>query len=159
MKDIAPKFIMFGVMGISLALTGQTTSQARIARDRRLENAITEIAVLKKTAADQDQRIHDLEKQVNELEKQVKSLSIPVEAAALHPLQKAPSKRLEVWQQITIGMSRVQVEDLLGKPTSVDSVIDHQTLYYADPAAGSGVTPGTVQLTGDRVTDVTLPGR
>jgi hypothetical protein len=47
-------------------------------------------------------------------------------------------------------MSRAQVVDILGEPTTVDSVIDRQTLTYKD---GSDLM-GTVTLVDDRVSTV-----
>jgi len=61
------------------------------------------------------------------------------------------------WAQIQEGMSRAQVEEILGKPTSVDAVIDYQTLYYKGDVPGAGVVTGIVKLTGDRVSAVSPP--
>jgi hypothetical protein len=54
-------------------------------------------------------------------------------------------------------MSRAQVEDILGKPTSVDAVIDYQTLNYKGETPAGNVLTGSVKLTDDRVTAVSPP--
>jgi hypothetical protein len=48
------------------------------------------------------------------------------------------------------------VEEILGKPTSVDAVIDSQTLNYKGEMPGGGLM-GNVKLTDDRVTAVSPP--
>jgi hypothetical protein len=56
-----------------------------------------------------------------------------------------------------MGMSRFQVEEILGPPTSVDSVIDYQTLVYKSELPGAGTLSGTVKLSSDRVYQVMAP--
>jgi hypothetical protein len=54
-------------------------------------------------------------------------------------------------------MSRAQVEEILGKPVSVDSVIDYQTLHYKGDASSAETLAGIVKLTDDRVTEAVPP--
>jgi hypothetical protein len=49
------------------------------------------------------------------------------------------------------------VEEILGPPVSVDSVLDYQTLVYKGDLPGTGILSGTVKLTGDRVSQVNVP--
>jgi hypothetical protein len=42
------------------------------------------------------------------------------------------------WSRIKLGISRVQVEEILGPPVSVDSVLDYQTLVYKGDLPGTG---------------------
>ena len=69
----------------------------------------------------------------------------------------APWQNPLAWARVQEGMSRAQVEEILGKPTSVDSVIDYQTLNYKGDVPGGGVLTGSVKLTDDRATAVTPP--
>lgn len=145
---------MVGVLGlIASAIFGQSTPAP--ARDRRLEEALTDISLLKRLVKDQDRRIADLEKALHNLQ------PAPAAAAEAAPkvVPKPPAVRWQnprAWAQIQEGMSRAQVEDILGKATSVDAVIDYQTLNYKD---GSGASPlsGSVKLTDDRVSAVSPP--
>ena len=61
------------------------------------------------------------------------------------------------WSRIKAGMSRAQLEEILGPPTSLDSVLDYQTLVYKGDVAGAGVLTGSVRLASDRVSQVNPP--
>jgi hypothetical protein len=131
-------------------------------RDRRLDDALGEITALKRIVKEQDRRIAALEK-----------ASKPVEIPAAVSLERFPADdRVKIrnqpavaipwqtvlaWSQIKAGMSRVQVEEILGPPTSVDSVIDSQILNYKGDLPGTGSLAATVKLTDDRVAQVTPP--
>ena len=163
-----PRIVAAGVLGliafvISPPCFGQTSSSQSSSgqsRDRRLEAAETEIGLLKRIVKDQDRRIA-------ELEKTIKALQAPPTANSEKPtareLAKTIIKPAEQWQnpfawaQVREGLSRAQVEELLGKPTSVESVIDYQTLFYKGDVAGSGIVTGTVKLTDDRVSEIHPP--
>jgi hypothetical protein len=130
-------------------------------RDRRLEEALVDITLLKRLVKEQDRRIADLEKTVKALqaamaanpekpagEERVKTTAKPPAARWQNPL---------AWSQIREGISRAQVEEILGKPAAVESVIDYQTLVYKSDVSGSGTLAGTVRLTDDRVSQVNPP--
>jgi hypothetical protein len=113
--------------------------------DPRLDDAIKEIATLKRIAADQDRRIASLERTVRSQQSAI--------LAAARPVSTVPWKTLEGWAAIKIGMSRAQVVEILGEPKSTDVVIDRQTLFYKDVT-----TPiGQVVITDDRVSEVACP--
>jgi len=144
---------------ISPPCFGQTSSNQ--SRDRRLEAAETEISLLKRLTKEQDRRISDLEKTVKSLRAAPAAV---VEEPAAHESAKMVVKPLAAkwqnplaWTQIREGLSRAQVEEILGKPTSVEAVIDYQTLSYKGDVPGSGTVAGTVKLTGDRVSEITPP--
>ncbi len=148
---------VLGVIGFAISppCFGQASSSP--SRDRRLEAAETEIGLLKRLVKDQDRRIADLEKIIKSLQ-----TSIPEKPTA-HELAKTVIKPEVQWQnplawaQIREGLSRAQVEDILGKPTSVESVIDYQTLFYKGDVPGSGMVSGVIKLTDDRVSEITPP--
>ncbi len=128
------------------------------ARDRRLEDAQLDIRLLKQVVDEQARRITQLEKAVKALE-----------AAAAGPAEErtkvvekssvvAPWQVSFAWTRIKMGMSRMDVEEILGPPTSVESVIDSQTLNYKAEVRGGEVLSGSVKLTGDRVSQVNPPG-
>jgi hypothetical protein len=145
-------------LGFSQTKDGQTKDGQT--RDRRLEDAQADIRLLKRVVDEQARRITQLEKAVKVLE-----------AAATAGTEKPAEDRTRVrkppavprwqvpdaWTLIKTGMSRMDVEAILGPPTSVDSVIDYQTLYYKGAAAGGDMLSGTVKLTDDRVSQVDAP--
>jgi hypothetical protein len=153
------RIIVAGVAGLitSCFLAGQATPTQT--RDRRLDEALTDITLLKRLVREQDRRIADLEKALRTLQPVAPAAAVelgvrprvvpkPVGARWQNPL---------AWAQIQEGMSRAQVEEILGKPTSVDAVIDYQTLNYKGDVAVGGVLTGSVKLTDDRVSAVSPP--
>ena len=149
------RMIVVGVIGLitSPFVFGQSTP----ARDRRLDEALTDISVLKRLLKEQDRRIADLEKALHNLQPAAAATAVEV-GPKVAP--KPPAARWQnplAWAQIQEGMSRAQVEEILGKPTTVDAVIDYQTLNYKGDVPGAGVLTGSVKLTDDRVAAVTPP--
>ena len=125
-------------LGASFACSGQTP-------DTRLEDAVKEIAILKRIGADQERRIVALETTVRSQQRAILAIARPAATISW--------RSLEGWAAVRIGMSRDQVVEILGEPKSTDVVIDRQTLFYKD-----GTTPiGQVVITDDRVSEVTAP--
>jgi hypothetical protein len=133
--------IGFAFLVTSFGLEGQTP-------DARLDDAVTEIALLKRIIAEQDRRLATLERTVKSLQTTV------VAASAARPVPPARrSRTADAWASVKTGMSRAEVVDILGEPTSTDSVIDRKTLFYKDSAE----TIGTVTLVDDRVSEADAP--
>jgi hypothetical protein len=129
--------VVTAFLSASYGLSGQTP-------DTRLDDAVKEIALLRRIAADQDRRIASLESTVKSQQRAILAATRPV---------PAPSWRtLEGWAAVKVGMSRAQVVEILGEPKSTDIVIDRQTLFYKD---GAAAPIGTVVITDDRVSEVT----
>ncbi len=130
------------------------------ARDRRLDDALIDIRLLKRVVDEQARRITDLEKTVKALQAAVAAgADRPAEnRARVGPKPFAGPKWQNpiAWSEINKGMSRTDVESILGAPTSVDSVIDYQTLHYSGSVGGE-VISGTVKLEDDRVSAVSPP--
>lgn len=61
------------------------------------------------------------------------------------------------WAGITVGMSEVQVRQMLGEPTSVESADILKTLFYRGTVAGRGTISGHVNLRDGRVVAVKRP--
>jgi hypothetical protein len=130
-------------------------------RDRRLEDAQSDIKLLKRVVEEQGRRIAELEKTVKVLQTEV-AVSAGKPAAeervkAAQAVSTVPWQIPFAWTRIKTGMSRAQVEEILGAPTSVDSVIDYQTLVYKDDASGPRTISGSVKLVDDRVSQVNPP--
>ncbi|MDA8681803.1 hypothetical protein N9M08_04600 [Porticoccaceae bacterium] len=64
-----------------------------------------------------------------------------------------------LWQRIELGMSRLQVESLLGQPSSEKrDIAKWLTLYYQGEKAGAGFISGNVVLNkDDRVEMINIP--
>jgi hypothetical protein len=154
---VAGMLVLIG-FAISPPCFGQTSPGQ--SRDRRLESTEMEIGLLKRLVKEQDRRIAELEKTVKSLQSPSSAM---VEKPTAHAIAKtlfkpsAPWQNPLAWNQIQKGLSRAQVEELLGAPTSVDSVIDSQTLFYKGDVPGSGAASGAIKLTDDRVSEINPP--
>ena len=159
---------VLGLMGLltsPLIFSQSTLAQAPAqtqtqSKDRQLDDALTDIALLKRVVREQDRRIEDLEKALRNLQAAGAAERPPVVEEKVKVPPKplaAPWNNPQAWARVEEGMSRAQVEEILGKPTSVDAVIDYQTLNYKGAAPGGGILTGSVKLTDDRVTAVTPP--
>jgi hypothetical protein len=150
-------------LGLSQTKDGQTKesqTKANQALDRRLEDALLDIRLLKRVVDEQARRITALEKTVKALEAAAAANAEKPEdraRAGRRPFAGPPWQVPLAWSQIRLGMSRAVVEDILGPPTSVDSVLDYQTLNYKGQTAGGEMLSGTVKLTDDRVAEVNPP--
>ena len=132
-----PRIALLVYLGASLGLWGQTP-------DTRANDSAQEIALLKRTMADQERRIATLERTVRSIQSTVLAAARPVR----------PSWRnAEGWAAVKLGMSRDQVVEILGEPKSTDIVIDRQTMFYKEAAE----LVGNVILFGDRVAEVSSP--
>jgi len=131
---------IFVYLGASYGVYGQTP-------DTRLDDAVKEIAQLKRMMADQDRRLASLENTVRLQQRAILAAARPPAAPVIS------WRTVEGWAAVKVGMSRAQVVEILGEPKSTDIVIDRQTLNYKE-----GTTPiGQVVITDDRVSEVTSP--
>ena len=129
-----PRIALLVYLGASLGLLGQTP-------DTRADDSAREIAVLKRTVADQERRLATLERTVRSMQSTVLTAARPVR----------PSWRnAEGWAAVKLGMSRDQVVEILGEPKSTDMVIDRQTMFYKDAAD----PVGNVVIVDDRVAEI-----
>ncbi|HTM11894.1 MAG TPA: hypothetical protein VL127_03230 [Bryobacteraceae bacterium] len=158
-----PRIVAASMLGlIALAISPPCFGQASSAqnRDHRLEAAEADVNLLKRLVKEQDRRIAELEKTVKSLQS---LLTVRNQKPTAHELDKTIFKPAAGWQnplawtQIRKGLSRAQVEEILGTPTSVESVIDYQTLFYRGEVPGSGAVAGVIKLTDDRVSEISPP--
>jgi hypothetical protein len=87
-------------LGASYGLSGQTP-------DPRLDDAVKQIALLRRMVGDQDRRIASLERTVRSMQTTVLAGARPVRTSWRNP---------EGWAAVKIGMSRDQVVEILGEP-------------------------------------------
>jgi len=158
-----PRIVAASMLGlIALAISPPCFGQASSAqnRDHRLEAAEADVNLLKRLVKEQDRRIAELEKTVKSLQS---LLTVRNQKPTAHELDKTIFKPAAGWQnplawtQIRKGLSRAQVEEILGTPTSGESVIDYQTLFYRGKVPGSGAVAGVIKLTDDRVSEISPP--
>ncbi len=122
----------------------QTPALLAQARDPRVDKLTTETAELKRTVADQDRRIADLERMVKMLQSTVAPLPAPI------PSPTPAWTQASNWNRIKPGMSQAQVVEILGPPTREQSAIDMRTLYYEAGPHSTLTLTGSVSLTDDR---------
>jgi hypothetical protein len=122
------------------------------ARDPRVDKLTVQTEELKRTVADQDKRIAELEKTVKMLQAAA-APPAPAPIPSSAPAWKAPSS----WNQIKAGMSEAQVVGILGPPTNVQSVTDSRTLFYQPGPTSTSTLNGSVTLQDDRVTATSPP--
>jgi hypothetical protein len=137
------------VITVSSIATPTLVAQSRELRNRQFDELKQDIAQLKRTIAEQDRRIAQLEKDVRAL--QISAVPGPI--PSLVPAWHSASN----WNLIKVGMSRVQIVEILGPPTREGSVMDVQTLYYNPGANSTSTLSGTITLVGDRLTEMTPP--
>jgi hypothetical protein len=135
-------------VGLLFLMCGIATAQPR---DPRVDELTKQTAQLKRTMADQEGRIAELEKAVKLLQSAV--LPLPTRI----PAETPPWHRASNWTLIKSGMSEAQVVEILGPPTSVNASIDTRTLNYASDARSTTTLNGSVTLTGDRVIAMAPP--
>jgi hypothetical protein len=141
MKKVLPAVLLLVTCGMATAQT----------RDPRVDELVKETAQLKKTVADQDERIAQLEKAV----KMLQAATPPLPARI--PAETPPWQQASNWTPIKSGMSEAQVVGILGPPTTVQGAIDSRTLYYGPDAKSTTTLKGSVTLVDDRVTAMVPP--
>ena len=139
----------FHIAGL-LYLTLPLGAMAQV-HDPRVDALTTEVAQLKRTVADQDQRIAELEKTVKALQ------AIAMPKPERIPAPTPPWQLASSWTQIKPGMSEAQVVEILGPPTHSDTVTDVRTLYYQPDPHSTTTLTGSVTLMDDRVTTMVPP--
>jgi hypothetical protein len=135
-----------------MLLLVMSTSVGRPA-DRRLDNALAEIATLKQIVAEQDRRITALE----QLVKPPQGGSVPNERPPLSPSLVFGWKTASAWKRVKEGMSESQVVAILGIPTRVERGSTYDTLFYQGEVLGSGSIAGLVRLLDGQVYRISPP--
>lgn len=131
--------VTFGLCLTCLTSPCQSFSQSN---DRKLDNALAEIAALKRTVAEQERRIRDLELAMGFKLKHDEPANQSAQSST--PTLAEPWKTPAAWKRIREGMSSAQVAAILGKATSLETGGPYQTMFYQGEVAGSGSVTGTV---------------
>ena len=154
-------FAIFGLCLIELVTVPASFAQTG---DRRLEAALAEIALLKRTVADQGRRITALESALNSprvSNRQGPTAQAGSALSAVEGEKKAEPAWFDssAWKRIKNGMSYDQVVAILGKPTKVESLSpNYQTVFYQGSVRrGVASVTGTIVLSDDQVIVVRIP--
>src|SRR5579884_2780919 len=150
-RAVAKRLFISGAALLWLCQAAWAQSAGPPNRDARIDQLEKESAQLKKTVADQERRIAELEKTLKALQAIVAPTPGPLPSPT--PAWHSPSS----WNQIQLGMSEAQVVQILGPPTHVLAVVDKRTLYYEPEPRSSTAIKGTVTLMDDRVTAMEPP--
>lgn len=139
-------------LALSLVLLSAPLAAQESNLPERVKTLETEVALLKRVAADQDRRIAELELKLN-----LASSAARKEVPTPLPGPSESWRTESAWGRLKDGMSEGQVRTILGQPTSTKDVGPYRTLYYRGEVAGSGFISGNVQLSDDRVWQVNEP--
>jgi hypothetical protein len=118
-----------------------------------------EIAALRQIVTMHERRIAALEQSLRALLADQTKGGMPKPTTLRPPSETGmpPWKFADAWQRIKEGMSRSQVEAILGRPTSEKTIGPFHTLFYQGHVPGQVSVTGTVELRDDRVWQVNIP--
>jgi hypothetical protein len=142
-------------------------------KDSEPKDLTLEVAQLKRKIADQEVRIAQLEKAMKAMQENGSRAGNIADAilkleAAVRDLKAIPAPQpippltppwysASNWNLLMRGMSRSQVEEILGPPSSESKVMDVDTWYYSTDSRATTTLKGSVTFTGDRVTVMIPP--
>lgn len=131
------------------------------ARISRLE---TEIQQLRTLIDEQARRIRRLEDELDRRTGQPGPVQRPrpraettVQGGTPAPVTPRPWHGAAAWDRVATGMTQEEVAQVLGEPTSADSIGALSTLFYNGPAPGGRPLRGHVNLKDGRVVAVSKP--
>lgn len=111
-----------------------------------------------------EQDVRNLERIVSTLEREVRDLrrgSIPPSNRLSESRQSDPSSSDWVsaakWKQVRLGMSELEIIEILGEPTAMRVEGDSKVLLYALEIGSSGFLSGSVRLRDREVAEVQVP--
>ena len=142
MSNVMICTLLLSFIAVPIPLSADTTAQNTSA----IVALRQEVAELRRIIATQDKRIKALEALV---EKAPASKKRAI-------LSGVPWHKESNWKKIKRGMSRQQVEAILGKPTRVDEY-SGVALFYEGEVAGSGYVVGVIKLWDNRVSIKNVP--
>lgn len=151
LRTVAAWLMAGSLIGLTVLLSApaQTTGQNR---DSRVDGLIKQMDQLTKQVSEQGQRIASLEKEVKALQTPPpppQPASIPAPVPAWYSATN--------WSMIKPGMSEAQVTEILGAPTSVQTVEDTRKLFYGPDPHSTNTLAGSLTLMDDRVIAMTPP--
>ena len=148
---MSPRRVSAGPLAVFLVLAVLPTLLLAQSQDPRVDALEQQTTDLKKTVAEQEQRIAELEKTIKALQAILAPLPKPIPSPT--PAWQSASS----WNMIKPGMSEAEVVAILGPPSRVQSVTDMRTLYYEPGPKSTTTLAGSVTLMDDRVTASTPP--
>jgi hypothetical protein len=112
-----------------------------------------------------EQDVRTLERLVGNLEREVRELRRGTTSPAAKLTSSATSSdqgssdwvSASKWKRVQLGMSELEVIEILGQPTAMRAEEDSRLLLYAMEIGASGFLSGSVRLEDRKVVDVQVP--
>ena len=148
------------VLSLACVLVPSWSAADDSARISQLE---LEIQRLRTRIDEQQRRIERLEEELNRrlgpgfVEPAPESRTDQGATAARSAGEASPWHAAKSWAQVTKGMSEAEVTEILGSPTSAESIGSLKTLFYRGEIVGVGAVSGIVNLRDGRVVAVNKP--
>lgn len=146
-RTLAAVLMAASLVGLMLLISAPAQSPpaetAAPNEDPRVDALTKQTEELKREVADQARRIANLEAAVKALQTPPPPAPIPAPSPLWHSATN--------WNSIKPGMSEADVVQLLGPPSSVQSVEDTRKLFYNPDPHSTFTLSGTVTLMDDRV--------
>lgn len=143
------------LLGIVLAISIPAAAQLEDIRTRQL---MQDVAELQRTLRQQALRIDQLEREISRLTGAPVTRPATSEGVSARDLEKQPWLAPKTWDRVKLGMSEIEVLDILGYPTSARTAQDKsKTLFYSVQVSPAGFLSGNVELTDNRVRAVNRP--
>src|SRR5688500_11028364 len=157
-SQLARYFAIAAFAGLpSTALVSPSASADEAARISRLES---ELQLLRSQIDEQNRRIQRLEAELSR-----RAAASPPEPQPRRRIDemrtdqpvttaRAPWHSEDAWERVAKGMTADEVVQVLGEPTSVESVETFKTLFYRGSLPGGASLSGHVNLRDERVVAV-----
>ena len=108
-----------------------------------------------------EQQVRDLSREIADLRRQMggPAISAPREQQKAVPSTSPPWLQAKNWQRLRVGMSELEVIDVLGPPTSTRGSDDgsRRILFYALEIDTGSFLGGSVELRDRRVVEIDTP--
>ncbi len=144
------------LLGIVLAISLPAAAQLEDIRTRQL---MQDVAELQRTVRQQALRIDQLEREISRLTGTPVARPLTSEGVSTPDMDKQPWLAPKTWDRVKVGMSELEVLEVLGYPTSARTAQDKstKTLFYSVQVSPAGFLSGNVELTDNRVRAVNRP--
>jgi hypothetical protein len=144
------------LLGVLLAISVPAAAQLEDIRTRQL---MQDVAELQRTVRQQALRIDQLEREISRVTGTPVARPVGSEGMSTRETEKQPWLAPKTWDRVKVGMSELEVLEILGYPTNARAGQDKstKTLFYSVQVSPAGFLSGNVELTNNRVRVVNRP--
>src|SRR5687767_10100878 len=144
------------LLGIVLAISVPAAAQLEDIRTRQL---MQDVAELQRTVRQQALRIDQLEREISRLTGTPVASPVAREGVSAADVEKQRWLAPKTWDRVSVGMSEIEVLEILGYPTSARAGQEKsmKTLFYSVQVSPAGFLSGNVELENNRVRAVQRP--